>query len=81
VNILKGESSAESVRLEAVARVLRQALVLVEGGSPKPPESENASVDFLLSVLQAESARLEEAKKEVERKDKELGLKISFAKS
>jgi uncharacterized protein (DUF3084 family) len=73
--------TSDSVRLEAIARVLRQALVLAEGNQPKPPASENASVEFLLSVLQAESSRLEEAKKEVSRKDAELGLKIGFAKS
>jgi septal ring factor EnvC (AmiA/AmiB activator) len=73
--------SSDSVRLEAVARVLRQALVLAEGNQPKPPASENASVEFLLSVLQAESARLEEAKKEVAKKDAQLELKLTFAKN
>ncbi len=71
----------DSVKMAAVARLLRQALVLSEGGSPKPPETENSTVEFLLGVLQAETERLEAARQEVTRKDQELTLKLTFTKN
>lgn len=71
----------DSVKLAAVARVLRQALALAEGGSPKPPVTENSTVEFLLHILEAETEKLEAVKQEVARKDAELTLKLTFAKN
>lgn len=102
---------SDAVKLEAVARLLRQALRLAEGpeGAPRPAAEEGpaaptaparpaetapaprpsgggaaggpAQVGYLLGLLQAEQAKLEEAKKELTRKDTELGLKLQFAKT
>lgn len=71
----------DQVKMAAMARLLRQALVLAEGGNPKPPSSENSTVGFMVNLLQAETQRLDQAKKEVHLKDQELTLKLSFAKN
>lgn len=101
---------SDAVKLEAVARLLRQALRLAEGpegamahtpapepapapaAAPRPPEGGAprpaggapggpAQVGYLLGLLQSEQAKLDEAKKELARKDTELGLKLQFAKT
>ena len=75
-------TSAKPIERENMSALLDGALLkLIQHPShaPKSP-NEDLSVDFLLSVLQKETERLEEAKTEVKRKDTELGLKLKFAK-
>lgn len=94
-------TAKETEKLSSVARLLREALSIMEGvpeksGSKdelsnvlagallkiiqKPSESSgrnDVSVDFLLKILQAESDRLDEEKKELSKKIAEITIKTN----